>query len=56
MKMRHNFIITIFFAVFMLGIFPKLAAIEENGEYDIDIAKNISQDICYYNIKGALKI
>lgn len=33
MKMRHNFIITIFFAVFMLGIFPKLAAIEENGEY-----------------------
>lgn len=28
----------------------------ENGEYDIDIAKSISQDICYYNIKGALKI
>ena len=28
----------------------------ENGEYDIESAKIISQDICYYNIKGALKI
>lgn len=28
----------------------------ENGEYDLESAKKIAQDVCYYNIKGALKI
>lgn len=33
-----------------------LGKMVENGEYDLNAAKDISQDICYYNIKGALKI